>query len=86
VKKDGYISWIWPLRKGDNMIFSIPIEISFEVINQFLKREIPYKKYAGEEEPEEMVLELDVDDDYVDEATGIVDTVAKKFNIERTKQ
>ncbi|MCP3677780.1 MAG: hypothetical protein GY721_09385 [Deltaproteobacteria bacterium] len=68
------------------MVFSIPIEISFEVIDQFLKKEIPYKKHEGEEEPEEMVLELDIDDDYVDEATGIVDSVAKRFNIERTQQ
>ncbi|MFQ5586937.1 MAG: hypothetical protein ACE5GF_08980 [Thermodesulfobacteriota bacterium] len=68
------------------MIFSIPMEISFEVLNQFLKHNILYKKHAGEEEPEEMVIELDVDDAYVDEATEIVDTVAKKFNIERTQQ
>ncbi|MFQ5329879.1 MAG: hypothetical protein ACE5D4_07815 [Thermodesulfobacteriota bacterium] len=68
------------------MIFSIPMEISFEVINQFLKKEIPYTKHEGDEESEEMVLELNVDDDYVDEATEIVDSVAKKFNIERTEK
>jgi len=68
------------------MIFTIPIEISFEVLNQFIKQSIPYTKHAGEEEPEEMVLELNIDDDYVDVATDIVDTVAKRFNLEREKQ
>lgn len=65
------------------MVFSIPFEIGFEVLNELLKQKIPYRKHATEDEPEEFVIEIDVQEEFVDTATEIVNKVAEKYNIIR---
>lgn len=62
------------------MLFSIPIELGFEVLNEFMKFDIYYSRSKADAEPEGNVIEVDVDDDCVDRAEEIVDRVAAKFN------
>jgi hypothetical protein len=65
------------------MLFSIPVEIGFEVLNEFLKQNIFYKKHAAEDEPEDFVIEVDVQEEFVDRATEIVNKIAEKHNIRK---
>ncbi len=65
------------------MLFSIPVEIGFEVLNEFLKQNIFYKKYAAGDEPEDFVIEVDVQEEFVDRATEIVNNIAEKHNIRK---
>lgn len=56
------------------MKFSIPVEIGFQVLNTFIKENIPYCKYdPGEEnEAEVFCIGIDVDDDFSDRAKEII--------------
>ncbi|MEE9591160.1 MAG: hypothetical protein V3W26_01475 [Thermodesulfobacteriota bacterium] len=65
------------------MLFSIPVEIGFEVLNEFLKQNIFYKKHAAGDEPEDFVIEVDVQEEFVDRATEIVNKIAEKHNIRK---
>jgi len=65
--------------KEKDMKFSFPIDIGFQVLNELIKKDIPYSKCATEEEPvdEQSVFAIDIDvhDDYVDQATDIVNSI-----------
>ncbi len=63
------------------MFFSIPIEIGFEVLNEFMKRNIPYSKHTSDEEPDDFVIDVDIHDDYVKEAEEIVNRVVERYNL-----
>lgn len=58
------------------MRFSIPVEIGFQVLNKFIKEDIPYRKFEAEDDDSEVFsIDIAVDDDYVDQATDIVNQI-----------
>lgn len=62
------------------MKFSIPVDIGFQVLNELIKKNIPYSKSGSfEDEPENeeavFAIAIEVDDDYVNEATAIINQV-----------
>ncbi len=65
------------------MVFSIPIEIGFDVLNEFLKQNISYSKHEPKDESDELVIEINVQDEFVDRATGVVNKIAERFNVGR---
>lgn len=62
------------------MKFSIPVDIGFQVLNELIKKDIPYSKsesFEDEPENEEAVfaISIEVDDNYADEASAIVNKI-----------
>ncbi len=57
------------------MKFSIPVEIGFQVLDRFMKEGVIYSKALTENENEIYNIELEVDDECVDQATDIVNSI-----------
>ena len=58
------------------MKFSIPVEIGFQVLNTFIKENIPYSKYDTGEEPSDVFsIGIDVEDGFADRAKEIINSV-----------
>ena len=57
------------------MNFSIPIDIAFQVLNEFMKKDVPYKKCMSENEDEVFNIVIAVDDDFSDKASEIINNI-----------
>ncbi len=54
------------------MRFSIPVEIGFQVLNIFMKENIPYSKCDSEEEDEVFSFGIIVDEEFAARAKEII--------------
>ena len=70
------------------MKFSIPIDIGYEVLNSFMKGDIPYKKSETEDENAIFNIDIEVDDEFADKAGEIINNITggKKTRSEQWNQ